>query len=168
MRGLIVSATTFGRLEHDVIDWLRPTTADRWRTYNIRDVDTVGVELTVRKLLPGGTFVQAGYTGIDVRAAAVTQLSKYVLDYAPHSVSAAAVIPLPGALRLAPRIEIKHRTRSIGTADYALLDARVGRRFGALDLLVEGSNLFNHSYQEVALVPMPGRAVTVSLSVTAR
>ena len=166
--GLTASATLFGRLEHDVIDWLRPTTSDRWRTYNIRDVDTVGVELTVRKLLPAGTFVQAGYTGIDVRAAAVTQLSKYVLDYAPHTVTAAAVIPLPGAVRLAPRIEFKHRTRSIGTADYALLEARIARRFGAVELFVDGSNLFNHSYQEIALVPMPGRALTVSLFVTGR
>jgi hypothetical protein len=128
------------RRSYDVIDWLRPTTADRWRTYNIRDVDTVGVELTVRKLLPAGTFVQAGYTGIDVRAAAVKQSSKYVLDYARHSVRAAAVIPLPAArrLRLAPRIELKHCTRSIGAADYALLDARIGRRFGAFELWSKG------------------------------
>ncbi len=47
--GFSASGTVFGRLEHDVIDWLRPTPADRWRTYNIRDVDTLGVELSVQK-----------------------------------------------------------------------------------------------------------------------
>ena len=166
--GLTGSATVFGRLENDVIDWLRPTAADRWRTYNIRDVDTVGVELMLRKVLPSGLFVQAGYTGIDVRAAAVTQLSKYVLDYAPHTITAAGVIPLPGELRLAPRVEYKHRTRSTGVADYTLLDARLGRRFGVVELFVEGTNLLNHSYEEIALVPMPGRAVTTSLAIGAR
>ena len=167
-RGLTVSATTFGRLEHDVIDWLRPTPADVWRTYNIRDVDTVGVEVTVRRALTAGAFVQAGYTGLDVRAAAVAQLSKYVLDYAPHAVTAAAVIPLPGDLSFAPRLEYKHRARSSGDASYTLLDARLGRRFGALELFVEGSNLLNESYEEVAFVPMPGRAVIVASTIGRR
>jgi iron complex outermembrane receptor protein len=166
--GLMLSATVFGRLEHDVIDWLRPTTADRWRTYNIRDVDTLGVELMVRKALAGGAFVQAGYTGLDLRAGAVTQLSKYVLDYAPHGLTAAAVIPLPAELRVAPRVEYKHRTRASGASDYTLVDIRLGRRFGAVELFGEGTNLLNQSYQEVAAVAMPGRAVTVALTLTAR
>ncbi|HEY6361086.1 MAG TPA: TonB-dependent receptor [Vicinamibacterales bacterium] len=163
--GLSASATLFGRLENDVIDWLRPTPADRWRTYNIRDVDTLGIELTVRKTLPAGAFVLAGYTALDVRATAVTQLSKYVLDYAPHTMTATAVIPLPGEIRLAPRIEYKHRTRSTGTLDYTLLDARIGRRFGAFELFLEGTNLLNEPYEEIALVPMPGRAVVLSVRV---
>ena len=64
----MLGATVFGRQDHDVIDWLRPTTADVWRTYNIRDVDTIGVELTARRSLPGGAFVQAGYTSLDLRS----------------------------------------------------------------------------------------------------
>jgi outer membrane receptor protein involved in Fe transport len=166
--GLFASATLFGRLEAQVIDWLRPTTADRWRTYNVRAVDTLGIELSVRKMLGAGAFVQAGYTGLDVRAPAVTQLSKYVRDYAPHTITAAAAMALPGAVRFAPRIEYKHRTRAIGTADSTLFDAKVGRRFRAVEVFVEGTNLFNESYQEVAGVPMPGRAVSLSLTLSAR
>ncbi len=83
LSGWTLSATLFGRLERDVTDWLRLTAADRWRTYNIRDVDTVGIELSAQRVLLGGTFVQAEYIGLRVRAGAVTQLSKYVLDYAP-------------------------------------------------------------------------------------
>ena len=164
----MVSGTFFTRFEHDVIDWLRPTVADIWRTYNVRDVDTKGVELSVRTSLAGGAFVQAGYTGIDVNAAAITQLSKYVLDYAPHALAAAAVIPLPASVKLAPRVEVKHRTRASGTSNYTLLDVRLSRRLGALDLSVEGTNLFDQSYQEVAGVRMPGRAATVLLSVVGR
>jgi iron complex outermembrane receptor protein len=165
--GVTLSATLFTRLEQDVIDWLRPTTADRWRTYNVRDVDSVGLEVAVAKSFPGGAFLHAGYTGLDLDAAAVTQLSKYVLDYAPHAFTAALAVPLPGGFRLAPRLEYKHRTRSIGTADYTLFDARFGRRVGAFDVSVEGTNLLNQSYQEVALVPMPGRGFIVSMSMTA-
>jgi UDP-N-acetyl-D-mannosaminuronate dehydrogenase len=37
-----------------------------------------------------------------------------------------------------------------------------------LDVFVEGSNLFDVSYQEVAGVRMPGAAMTVSLALRAR
>jgi iron complex outermembrane receptor protein len=166
--GWSLGATLFARQDHDVIDWLRPDATVRWRTYNIRDVDTLGVELTARKTLAGGSFVQVGYSSLDLDAAAVTQLSKYVLDYAPHSLAAAAAIPLPGAIRLAPRLEYKRRTRSTGVSDYTVLDLRVSKGFGAYEIHVDGTNLFDASYQEVLGVQMPGAAVSVSLSARLR
>lgn len=162
---LSLGVTLFTRAEADVIDWLRPTPADIWRTYNVRDVDTVGLEVTARRTFAGGAFVQAGYTGLDVDAAAVTQLSKYVLDYAPHAVTLAAAFPAGGGVRLAPRVEYKRRSRSSGTSDYTLVDARLARRIGGVDLFVEGTNLLDHTYQEVAGVAMPGRAVMAGISV---
>ena len=168
-RGWVVDATIFGRADRDVIDWLRPTTAERWRTYNIREVASRGVELGARKTFVDGVFVQAHYTGLDLEAEAVTQLSKYVLDYAPHSFTAAASIPLPARFHAAPRIEYRRRSRSSGVTDYVLLDARVGRRLSRFfDLFVEGTNLFDVSYQEVAGVRMPGAAMTVSLGLRPR
>lgn len=163
--GWMVTATAFGRADQDVIDWLRPTTAERWRTFNIRDVDTRGAEISVRRTLPDGSFIQAGYTALDVQAAAVTQLSKYVLDYAPHSLVVAASVSLPLAMQLAPRLEVKHRTRSTGTSDYAVMDLRVSRRFGIYDIRLEGTNLGDAGYQEVLGVAMPGRSATVSLAI---
>jgi hypothetical protein len=92
-----------------------------------------------------------------------------VLDYAPRSFAAAASVPLPGRFHVAPRLEYRRRSRSTGTADYVLLDTRIGRRIGrSLDLFVEGTNLFDVSYQEVAGVPMPGAAMTVSLAIRPR
>ena len=164
-QGWTMAATVFGRLEQDVIDWLRPSIADRWRTYNIRDVNTVGVELSAQRPLRAGAFVQASYTGLRVGAGAVTQLSKYVLDYSPHGVAVAAVLPIPGDVLLAPRAAYRRRTRSTGSSEYVLFDARLARRFGHYELRVEGTNLFNASYQEVLGVDMPGRAATVSIAV---
>src|SRR5688572_22294857 len=167
--GWVLQATVFGRADTDVIDWLRPTVADRWRTFNIRDVDTVGVEAGVRKTFAAGAFVHGQYTALDLKAAAVDQLSKYVLDYAPHSFTAAAAVPLPGAFQVAPRLEYRLRRRSSGDSDYLPLDARIARRFGRVfEVFVEGTNLFDVSYQEVAGVPMPGAAMTVSLALRAR
>jgi len=108
-------------------------------------------------------------TALDLDAAAVNQLSKYVLDYAPQSFTAAASLPLVAGLHLAPRLEYRLRRRSAGETDYVLLDARIARRITPmLELFVEGTNLFDVSYQEVAGVRMPGAAMTVSLALRAR
>jgi iron complex outermembrane receptor protein len=166
--GWSLGATVFGRNDHDVIDWLRPDATALWQTYNIRDVDTLGLELTAKRALAGGSFVQVGYTRLDLDAAAVNQQSKYVLDYAPHSFVAGAMVRLPAALRLAPRLEYKHRTRSTGVSDYAVLDLRVSRGFGNYEIRIDGTNLFDASYQEVLNVQMPGAAVSVSLAARLR
>ena len=170
-----VHATVFGRSDHDVIDWLRASTLVRWQTYNVRDVDTKGVELAVSRSLAHGGFVQVGYTGLDLDASAVDQLSKYVLDFAPHSFTAAASIPLPARLQLAPRLEVRERRRpypqaaggvALGDRDYALFDLRLAHRLGAhYELAVEGTNLFDVAYQEIAGVAMPGAKWAVSLAV---
>ncbi|MNC86948.1 hypothetical protein D3C83_26380 [compost metagenome] len=92
-----------------------------------------------------------------------------MLDYAPRSFTAASAVALPGGFTLAPRLEYRRRTRSSGTTDYVLLDARVGRRFGRMfDLFVEGTNLFDVRYEEVAGVRMPGAAMSVALSLRGR
>ena len=50
-----------------------------------------------------------------------------------------------------------------------LLDTRLGRRINkTFDLFVDGTNLFDVSYQEIAGVAMPGAAVSISLAISPR
>ena len=155
--GWMLQATMFGRADEDVIDWLRPTSPTAGGPTTSATWTRVGVELGVRKTFASGPSCWREYTALDVDAAAVNQLSKYVLDYAPHSFVAAAVLPLPRGFSAAPRLEYRRRSRSTGTFDYVLLDARIGRRIGQhFELFVDGRNLFDESYQEIAGVAMPG------------
>ena len=165
-RGWLLQGTLFTRADHDVIDWLRTTTADRWRTYNIRDVDTRGYEVSLRRNFLRDGFVVAGYTGLTLEAPQVTGLSKYALDYAPQSLAVAMSLPLPAQFRVAPRVEYRRRRRSVGGEEYVLLDARVSRPIGHhVDVYVDGTNLLDRAYSEVAGVPMPGAAMTVSVAI---
>jgi len=168
-RGWMFQATVFGRADRDVIDWLRPTVADKWQTYNIRRVDTIGVELGVRRSFDGGAFVHGEYTEINLDAAPVNQLSKYVLDYAPHSFTAAGSLPLSRGFAISPRVEYRYRSRSAGNLDYVLLDLRVAKRMTqTFELRVDGTNLLDQDYQEIAGVAMPGAALAISLAVGTR
>ena len=167
----MLQGTVFGRRDRDVIDWLRATTADRWRTYNVHRVRTEGMEVSARRMLSGGALLQAGYTWTRVNADTISTLcgapgclSKYVLEYAPHGLAVGGVVPIAG-LRVAPRLEYRHRRRNAATTDYAVLDLRVSRAFGRYELQVEGTNLGDADYQEIAGVAMPGRAASVTFAI---
>jgi len=178
LRDVVLHATVFHRADSNVIDWLRPDTTVRWQTYNVRDVDTTGVELSVSRPLPRGGLVTAGYTGLDVSAPTVTQLSKYALDYVPRSFTTAIVFPRLGPVRVAPRLEYRDRRRprvqpggaiGLSSADYVLLDTRVSVRLASqVELQVDGTNLFDVAYEEIAGVAMPGAKAAVALVVGAR
>ena len=167
-RGWIVTATAFSRVEQNVIDWLRATPAERWRTANLRHVNTRGVEFSARTALPREGFLQFQYTGLRTDAAAVSQLSKYALDAAPRALVATVAISVPGGVSLVPRVEYKRRKRPDATRDYTIVDVRLDRRFGRYRVMVDGTNLLNQSYQEVAGVIAPPRSVSISLTVNAR
>ena len=104
--------------------------------------------------------MRAEFTGLDVSAPSVTQLSKYALDYAPRSFVATAVLPRFGRVRVAPRLEYRDRRRprsqpdgtvAVSSQDYVLLDTRLSVRLSSLlELMVDGTNLFDVEYQEVA------------------
>jgi len=172
----LVQVTAFGRSDHEVIDWLcanqscgTPAATEQWHTFNVRDVDTKGVEVSVRRTFGSSAFVQAGYTGLVVDAPEITQMSKYVLDYTPRSFAAAGVVPVGGGVLVGPRLEFRRRTRTTGTSDYVLLDARVSRHIAsAYELAIAGMNLLDADYQEIAGVRMPGAAVMVELRVGKR
>ena len=82
--GWMVHAAAFRRTDTNVMDWLRPNTTVRWQTYNVRDVDTDGRGAGGVGRCRAAGFVRAEFTGLDVSAPSVTQLSKYALDYAPR------------------------------------------------------------------------------------
>jgi iron complex outermembrane receptor protein len=155
------SATVFGRRESDVIDWVRASAADRWRTTNIREVRTAGVELSIRRALGRSSAASLQYTGLSSTAESLDLLSKYVLDYAPHSLTAAA----SGAWRaVSAGSRLEWRRRADGR-QYCVVDLRVARTMGRAEVYADLANAFDTSYQEIRGVDMPGRWFKMGLRV---
>jgi iron complex outermembrane recepter protein len=159
--GFSSNVTVFGRWENDVIDWVRPTAAERWVTTNIRDVDTRGLETGVRQRFGSRAEASLQYTWQQADAAALDLLSKYALDFARHSVAASTVVRA-GQFTVGPRIEFKHR---VDGREYVLVDTRLGYRVGRWEVYADGLNLLDTDYQEIRGVAMPGRSVRFGLRV---
>ena len=158
--GWSVSTSVFRRWDQDVIDWVRATPADLWRSTNVRDVTASGVEISVARTW-GGTWVRAYYGGLLVDAPSLALLSKYVLEYARHQSGLSVATPLLAGLRGA--LTLDYRDRFDGQT-YVLGSLRVSRRIGRSDLFVDVRNLFNQHYREVAGVDLPGRWATLGVA----
>jgi iron complex outermembrane receptor protein len=163
--GWVTSASVFRRWDRDVIDWLRATAADVWRSGNVRDVTTTGVEVSVNRRA-GSAWVRAYYTGLAVDAPAVAQLSKYVLEYARHQAGGSVSVPVGGGVRVAVNVDARNRLVAQTWQTYTLVSTRVSRGVGRhADAYLDASNLLDADYQEIAGVAMPGRWVSVGVTV---
>ncbi len=155
------SVTAFARWEENVIDWVRASPAVKWRTTNIRDARTQGIEMEYRRRFAGRGQMGLQYTWLTTEAPALDRLSKYVLDYLRHSAAASASARWHG-LTLGSRLKLERR---VDGRQHWTLDARVGRPIGRFELYADATNLFDATYQEIRGVDMPGRWVKVGLKV---
>ncbi len=160
-RGWTLSASPFVRWDRDVIDWVRGSAAERWRTTNLRDVTTTGAEVSAARAFAAG-LLRIHYAGLRVTAPRVAQLSKYVLEYARHSAGISAAAPVGAGFRVAMSTDYRHR---VDGQQYWLVGAKVSRVVGRFDAFVEGRNLLNESYREISGVPMPGRWLSAGLRI---
>jgi iron complex outermembrane receptor protein len=160
----MVRATVFSRRDRDVIDWIRPSAAERWRTTNVRRVATAGVEIGMRQLVRSGAWIDLQYTHLDTSAAALGgMLSKYVLDYAPHNLVLGGLGRAPLGVDVSPRVAW---TRRNDGRSHAVVDLRGSRTIKQLTVFVDAGNLFNETYQEIVGVAMPGRWVSAGARVS--
>jgi iron complex outermembrane receptor protein len=152
--GWTVGGALFDRRERGTIDFVRASARDRWQAANIRRVDTRGVELSARRLFSHGRMLSMQYTGLDAATDPLPLLSKYVLEYPHHTLALSGSLALPADVTVGQRAEFKRRRDG---SDYWLVDTRVGRRLRRATVFLEGANLLNVRYQEIAGVDMPGR-----------
>jgi outer membrane cobalamin receptor len=156
-----LAVSPFTRWDTDVIDWVRQLPTDRWRTTNVHDVTTRGVEVSASRRWTSA-LVRAHYSLLDVDAEKPAALSKYVLDYTRQSAGLAVAVPTGWQTQFALTADARDR---IDGQDYVLVGARLTRPVGRVDVYVEGTNLLDEAYREIAGVPMPGRTLGIGLRI---
>lgn len=159
--GWTLSVSPFLRWDADVIDWTRAAASERWRTTNVRDVTTRGADVSVTRRW-AQVLVRAHYSALDVDAPALTVLSKYVLEYARQSAGLAVALPSGWGSQLALTVDARDR---VDGQQYVLVGARLTRPVGRTAIFVEGANLLDETYREIAGVVMPGRWISAGIRI---
>jgi iron complex outermembrane receptor protein len=161
----VSSLTIFNRRETGAIDWVRESETQRWRSTNIHSLSTTGAELDINRVVRGWGTVGVAYTYLQSRTDELQLQSKYVLDYARHSISARGAMTLPAGFSVGCRAD--YRVRNEG-ASYFVLDGKIARRFRYLAPFLEVSNALDADYQEIRDVNMPGRWIRVGVEARLR
>ncbi len=160
--GWTTSISVFRRWDEDVIDYVRPAgEPPPSRAMNIRDVTSTGVEASLSRRW-SRAVARLSYAGLTVDAPPVALTSRYLLEYARHQASASLALPVAAGVRLA--LTVDHRDRLDGQT-YALVGFRVSRAWGPADVFVDGTNVFDAEYHEIAGVAMPGRWITAGVAI---
>jgi iron complex outermembrane receptor protein len=155
-----ISASPFRRWDQDVIDWVKPTAPDLWRSTNVRDVTATGIEVSLARTWESA-WVRAYYAGLALDAPSLTTLSKYLLEYARHQSGVSVSTAIGGGLRASASLD--HRDRLDGQ-QYVLGSVRISRTFALGDVFLDVRNLFDQRYREILGVDMPGRWITAGVT----
>jgi iron complex outermembrane receptor protein len=164
---LTLDAAYFHRHATDLIDFVRSSSSEVWRARNVRQADTDGVEASAdwaRGRPPFLTLlrVQASYAFVDLAslsaAADGATQGKYVLDPLHAKWDFAAGVALPFDLSATSRLSYLSRP-SFADGVWLLSTRLSWQAFQGhiLEFFVDGDNLGNVRYEEVAGVPLPGR-----------
>jgi iron complex outermembrane receptor protein len=149
--------TMFDRQERDGIDYYRASPTDIWRALNIQNLSFRGVEAGVRWAPSPTHLIDLRYTGLHGSQDTISRgATKYSFNYPKNSGIFAWTVT--------PRANFLFRTRvgvvdRLGRSPYALWEAYVAFPHGRVHPFVQGSNLANTSFQEIAGVAMPGRTL---------
>jgi outer membrane cobalamin receptor len=154
------SLTVFTRKEENVIDWIRSSVSEKWRTSNIRSLRRIGFESVLERFFASKARAAVRYTYISTSADEIDYESKYVLDYARHSWAASVSFPLLFDSRY--KQTLSYRKRSDGRS-YWLWDGCLEKEFYRFVAALDFTNLLDTQYQEIRGVDMPGRWFVVSL-----
>lgn len=157
----------FNRDSDNLIDYVKENEEDLWEATNIRSLNTKGVEVEGDYRFQWNGFSQqleVGYTYIE------DEVKELNLAFSRYSINSLKQ-QWTGAFRaqfsawLKASLIVKHAQRTQGEA-YTVVDASIQVPWRGFEVSVIGNNLFNETYSETNLVPMPKGNFLFGLSYT--
>lgn len=160
--GVRVGVAIFQREAEDLIDWARGAGSDGvWVTRNVESARFRGLEARLAVTDALGTRWTAHGSWLSLRSSTPDAVeSKYALRPLAESVTAGVDRPLPGGFGVAVRAT---RARRVGEDAHLRADARVWFERSGLRLYLDGQNLGDESYLDIARIEAPGRALLIGL-----
>ena len=158
------SLVLFNRKAKDLIDYVKTIESDPWQATNIRELNTSGLEASMRIKLYGKNkkthYINFGYSYLkDDLEPSEIQFSKYAINSLKHHITSS--INLAISKNLSGSLIYKYSERTTGE-NYTVVDIKNTLIIKNLNFSLIINNIFDTEYSETNLVPMPGRAYLFS------
>ncbi|MBK99137.1 MAG: TonB-dependent receptor [Flavobacteriaceae bacterium] len=164
------SLVLFNRKAKDLIDYVKAIESDPWQATNIRELNTSGLEASMRIKLYGKNkkthYINFGYSYLkDDLEPSEIQFSKYAINSLKHHITSS--INLAISKNLSGSLIYKYSERTTGE-NYTVVDIKNTLIIKNLNFSLIINNIFDTEYYETNLVPMPGRAYLFSWGYNAK
>ena len=152
---LVLSPSVFFRDQYDTIDWVKNKSSDPWQAENVGNIKAYGFDFyseakTDFYLLKK---IGLGYTYITLDKNSTYAFSKYVFDYNRHKLVNNFVFELAGiSLDMAVNF-----SKPLERKKYTTVDLKAQKKIRSFNVSLEGINIFNKNYQEMADIEGVGR-----------
>lgn len=152
----------FSRNIHHFIDWTKANANDAWQVSNFNQIKTSG--LSIENIITVSPYnnnwslktVKISYTHLKSKLESDSSIrfSRYVIENLRDQL----VTQLNFNLLKNTSLNISHRYQNrVNYKDYNLVDFRLSYTWHALKINIDGNNIFDEKFEEIAAVPMVGK-----------
>lgn len=161
---LTASVAFFNRDSDNLIDYTKENEDDKWQSNNLKRLNSNGIEAQLSSPFKLGQYTQSlslGYTYLDEDLGTVkSNFSKYIINSLNQHLT--ANIKTQFSKNFSQSVVYKFADRANGE-NYSVVDVQLKLMINTLELTLTGNNIFNASYAETGIVPMPKGNVLVGL-----
>ena len=161
---LNASVAFFNRDSDNLIDYTKENEDDKWQSNNLKRLNSNGIEAQLSSPFKLGQYTQSlslGYTYLNEDLGTVkSNFSKYVINSLNQHLT--ANIKTQFSKNFSQSVVYKFADRANGE-NYSVVDVQLKLMINTLELTLTGNNIFNASYVETGIVPMPKGNVLVGL-----
>ena len=150
------SVAFFNRDSDNLIDYTKENEADKWQSNNLKSLNSHGIEFQLYSPFKIGEYAQnfnVGYTYLNEDLKAV-RANLFEVYHQFTKSSSYGQRKNTVYKNLTQSIVYKFAERATGES-YSVVDVQVKLLISQLELTITGNNIFNTSYIETGIVPMP-------------
>jgi len=157
----------YNRHSKNLIDYIKNNPTDKWEANNIRKVNSYGFEINTAyhfELNEYNQSISFGYNYLkDNVKKLLVPFSRYSLNSIKHQV--VSTLNTKFSKHFSQNINYRFVGRPDGT-HYTVFDAKINFVVENVAMSLSGNNIFNATYSETSLVPMPKSNYLISLAYT--
>lgn len=152
----------FFRNQTNTIDWVKNNSADKWQAQNVGDINAYGFDFSSRIKFKSSILndISLTYTYLSLDKSNPYGFSKYVFAYDRHKIVANFGFDYKG---LKTNL-ISNFSRPVDRDKYVTFDIKIEKKVRNFTLALEGTNIFNKSYEEMKDIDGAERWYKLSLA----
>jgi outer membrane cobalamin receptor len=160
---IALNVTGFYSRQHNAIDYVRPSPAQKWQAVNLNGLQFSGVESTFTWIPAESQTVHVAWTALHGAQKALNGLqSEYVFNYPVQNIHADWSIAFHHAFAITNAVQLAQRYKQ---TVYPVWNAALTHDTGKIRPYLRLTNLSNTGYQEITGVNMPSRAITGGIAI---